>query len=156
MAGGWQHVQLLHNQVAVFAGVVLQYATAGAIPAALHAYDAAECQPSVRCTSANGHLVIWYNSCCGLLHMHTEWYDHPLLFGQEHSRFVGRPFLQVCSSQSISLAYSQRPAAHAIVDLRNVPGFVPDSRWFSTAGCIACTAVLACLTQRRRRRMSLV
>ena len=64
-AGGWQHVQLLHNQVAVFAGVVLQYATAGAIPAALHAYDAAEYQPVVRRTAAIGHLVIWYSSCCG-------------------------------------------------------------------------------------------
>ena len=70
----WQVVgsmfSCLQNQVAVFAGVVLQYATAGAIPAALHAYSAAECQPSVRRT-AIGQLVIWYKSCCGLLHMHA-------------------------------------------------------------------------------------
>ena len=79
VAGGWQHVQLLHNQVAVFAGVVLQYATAGAIPAALHAYGAAEYQPVVRRTAAIGHLVIWYNSCCGLLRMHAVWYDHHCL-----------------------------------------------------------------------------
>ena len=78
------------------------------------------------------------------------------LIGQEHSRCVGRPFSQVRSSRSVSLAYSQRPAAHAIVDLRNVPGFVPDSRWFSIAGCTACPAVLVWLKQRHHRCMSLV
>ena len=53
----------------------------------------------------------------------------------------------------MSLAYRQRPAAHAIIDLRHVPGFVPDSR------CPPCcwlhsTSVLVCLAHRHPVRVS--
>jgi hypothetical protein len=68
-ASEWQYVQLLHNQVAVFAGVMLQYATGGAIPAALHAYGAAECQPLVRRTVVVGLCLILSSLGCGLLRM---------------------------------------------------------------------------------------
>jgi hypothetical protein len=37
--------------------------------------------------------------------------------------------LQTSSSGRVSLAYKQRPAPHAIIDLRNVPSFVPDNQY---------------------------
>jgi hypothetical protein len=52
-AGAWQPVTLEANQVAVFAGEMLQHATAGRIPAAVHRVflDPATNQTGVRCIS---------------------------------------------------------------------------------------------------------
>ena len=121
-AGLWQPLALDHNQVAVFAGETLEYATAGAIHAALHRVSQSEVRRMPRCSRASAGCACSILLCTlrGSVLRAFAICDH---LDQRDGRIS-----QARSSPRVSFAYKQRPAPYAIIDMRNVPNFVPNNR----------------------------